>query len=194
MQEISTQNSAYFAKQEKFRKLAMEIKKSLDAKEYIKIEAYRYLLSAKVLDQLNEFTIQPNYECLCRSLAKYAKTTQQMKLLWSTILLKVNGQLNMITTTYVSKVWKELCTDSKYSHICHFEDDIMNKVDIYFKNHSKQLRKRQINQYSYNYTISQYSSIEEEDSIINSIFNLTNENSDSTFESLNYCNIYSLPF
>ncbi|OUM64374.1 hypothetical protein PIROE2DRAFT_20526 [Piromyces sp. E2] len=175
-----------------------------------------------------------------------------MKLLWSTILLKINGQLNMITITYVGKIWKELCTDSRYSHICHFEDDIMNKVDIYFKNHSKQLRKRQINQYSFNYTntcttnnnviypqsncfkinnyyitpvnspqftnqtisnqmndqnineivsvsiplspVSQYSSIEKEDSIINSIFNLTNENSDSTFESLNYCNIYSLPF
>ncbi|OUM64379.1 hypothetical protein PIROE2DRAFT_8851 [Piromyces sp. E2] len=155
MQEITTQNSAYFAKQKKFRNLAMEIQRSLDSKEYIKldksfneflVQAYRYLLSAKVLDQLKDFTIQPNYECLCRSLAKYAKTTQQMKLLWSTILLKVNGQFDMITTTYVGKVWKELCYDTKYSHICHNEDDIMNNIDKYFKKHSKQLRKRKMNQ------------------------------------------------
>ncbi|OUM64380.1 hypothetical protein PIROE2DRAFT_8852 [Piromyces sp. E2] len=250
MQENTSKHSSYLSKQIKFRNLSMEIQKSLKSKKYISLEAYRYLLSAKVLDQLKDFTIQPNYECLCRSLAKYAKTTQQMKLLWSTILLKVNGQLDMITTTYVGKVWKELCYDSRYSHICHFEDDIVNKVDLYFKNRSKQLRKRQINQYTNNYTdiyttsnniiypqsnvseinnyyitpinspqftnqtipnqinnriinevvsfsiplspISQYSFTEEDD-IISSIFSLSNENSNSTIESLNYCNIYSSP-
>ncbi|KAL6594757.1 hypothetical protein U3516DRAFT_672396 [Neocallimastix sp. 'constans'] len=53
--------------------------------EYIKV-SYRYLISAKVLDQLEEFEIQPSYERLCRSLHSCAKTTQQMKLLWRTIL------------------------------------------------------------------------------------------------------------
>jgi len=68
-----------------------------------------------------------------------------MKLLWSSILLKVNNRLDLITTTLVGKVWKDICHDKRYFHICHYEEDIMNKIDIYLKERSKQLRKKQMN-------------------------------------------------
>jgi len=78
-------------------------------------------------------------------MAKYAKTPQQMKLLWSSILLNVNNRLDIITTTLVGKVWKDICHDKRYSHICKYEEDIMNKIDIFLKERSKQLRKKQMN-------------------------------------------------
>ncbi|OUM64387.1 hypothetical protein PIROE2DRAFT_8860 [Piromyces sp. E2] len=144
-------HSNYLHKQVKFKSLVKEVQTSLDSKEYVKlglsfdqfVKAYRYLLSAKVSNQLEEFTVQPNYECLCRTLAKYAKTTSQMKLLWSSILKKVNNKLELITTPLVTKVWKELSSNKQYSHICHFEDEIMNKLEKYSVN--KQLKRIQMN-------------------------------------------------
>ena len=69
-----------------------------------------------------------------------------MKLLWSTIILKVNDKLDLITTSLVGRVWKDICHEKRYSHICKHEEDIMNKIDIYLKNErSKQLRKKQMN-------------------------------------------------
>jgi len=70
-----------------------------------------------------------------------------MKLLWSAILLKVNNRLYLITTTLVGKVWKDVCHDKRYFHICHYEEDIMNKIDV-LKERSKQLRKKQMNNVS----------------------------------------------
>ncbi|KAL6631665.1 hypothetical protein U3516DRAFT_737226 [Neocallimastix sp. 'constans'] len=54
-------------------------------------EAYRYLISAKVLNKLNEFKILPNkyhkqYQVL-------TKTEEQIKLLWKTFLRKVRNFL-----------------------------------------------------------------------------------------------------
>jgi len=68
-----------------------------------------------------------------------------MKLLWSSILLKVNNRLDLITTTLVGKVWNDIYHDKRYFHICHYEDDIMNKIDIYLKERSKQLKNNQMN-------------------------------------------------
>jgi len=74
-----------------------------------------------------------------------------MKLLWSSILLKVNNRLDLITTTLVGKVWNDICHNKRYFHICHFEEDIINKIDIQIKERSNQLRKKQMN-YIYNNT------------------------------------------
>jgi len=68
-----------------------------------------------------------------------------MKLLWSTILLKVNNKLDLITTSLVGRVWKNICHDKRYSHICKYEEDIMNKIDNYLNERSKQIRKKQMN-------------------------------------------------
>jgi len=68
-----------------------------------------------------------------------------MKILWSSILLKVNNKLDLITTSLVGKVWKDICHDKRYSHICKYEEDIMCKIDNYLNEHSKQLRKKQMN-------------------------------------------------
>ncbi|OUM57039.1 hypothetical protein PIROE2DRAFT_18102, partial [Piromyces sp. E2] len=106
---------------------------------------YRYLLSAKVLSQLEEFKIQPNYECLCRSLFKYAKKPEQLKLLWKTILEKTRGRLECINSSCVGKIWKELCVDKKYSNICQNEEDIMNRVELTLNKYSKKLKTKQLN-------------------------------------------------
>jgi len=73
-----------------------------------------------------------------------------MKLLWSSILLKVNNRLDLITTTLVGKVWNDIYHDKKYFHICHYEEDIINKIDIKLKERSNQLRKKQMNYVSNN--------------------------------------------
>jgi len=68
-----------------------------------------------------------------------------MKLLWGTILKKANNKLDIITSPYVAKVWKELCKDKKYANICHYEEDIMVKVEEYVTKHSKDAKIKQIN-------------------------------------------------
>jgi len=103
--ESHTVYSSYFEKQNAFVTLMKDVQISLNSKkykvdgysfkDYIKMrwnisqaQAYRYLICAKVLDQLEEFEIKPSYERLCRSLNNIVKTPVQMKLLWSTILKK----------------------------------------------------------------------------------------------------------
>jgi len=111
----------------------------------ILIEAYRYLICAKVLDQLEEFEIKPSYERLCRSLYNNAKTSSQMKLLWSTVLIKAGGRPDFINSTHISKIWKELSQNKQYDDICHFEDNIMNKVEKSLNKISKEKKHKQLN-------------------------------------------------
>ncbi|OUM57444.1 hypothetical protein PIROE2DRAFT_17576 [Piromyces sp. E2] len=164
--------NSYLLKQAEFKKFIKEIQKSLNTKEYLKngftidefvkkqwniskTQAYRYLLCAKIIDQLEEFEIQPNYERLCRSLNKYAKTTQQLKLLWRMVLKKINGKVDLITSTLVSKTWNELYKDKKYSNICHYEDSIMAIIENSVKEHSKNLKQKQLRPFNNNmsYTV-----------------------------------------
>ncbi|KAG4091516.1 hypothetical protein H8356DRAFT_1407935 [Neocallimastix lanati (nom. inval.)] len=107
----------YFSKQRKFKCLVKRVQKAIITKEYKKqgyslnnyvkknwnisqAQAYRYLISAKVLDQLEEFEIQPCYERLCRSLYNCTKTTEQIKLLWRTILKNMGSNPECINTSY----------------------------------------------------------------------------------------------
>jgi len=64
------------------------------------------------------------------------------------ILEKSRNQLDNINSTFVKKVWKELCNDKKYSHICHFEDEIMNKIEISLHKYSKNMKLKHMNQCS----------------------------------------------
>jgi len=47
-------------------------------------------------------------------------------LLWKTVLRKVENRLDEIDTSFITKVWKELCEDEKYNYICHIENNIVN--------------------------------------------------------------------
>jgi len=67
-----------------------------------------------------------------------------MKLLWSTILKKTDNKPEYINSNYISKVWNELCKNEKYSHICHFEDDIMTKVEKSLNHHSSNKKHKQL--------------------------------------------------
>ncbi|OUM67855.1 hypothetical protein PIROE2DRAFT_4526 [Piromyces sp. E2] len=84
------------------------------------------------------------YECLCRSLYNNAKTPQQMKLLWGALLNKAQNRPDYINSSHVSKAWKELCKDKKYFHICHFEDEIMSKIEESLNRYSKKMKHKQI--------------------------------------------------
>jgi hypothetical protein len=140
---------AYLDKQRKFVSLVKDVQINLNSKEYKKqgytfneyiklkwnisqAQAYRYLMCAKVIDQLEEFEIKPSYESLCKSLNNVAKTPTHMKLLWSTIILKTNGIPDSVNSTHINQYWKDLCMDEKYSHICHYEDEesIRSKIEI----------------------------------------------------------------
>ncbi|OUM61623.1 hypothetical protein PIROE2DRAFT_12317 [Piromyces sp. E2] len=67
--------------------------------------AYRYLLCAKVIEKLKEYEIKPSYE-----------------------------RLHNIITSNINKYWtEELCMNKQYSHICHYEDNIISKVEKFFK-------------------------------------------------------------
>ena len=67
-----------------------------------------------------------------------------MKLLWSTILKKTDNKPEYINSNYISKVWNELCKNEKYYHICHFEDDIMTKVEKSLNQHSSDKKHKQL--------------------------------------------------
>ncbi|KAL6631913.1 hypothetical protein U3516DRAFT_838909 [Neocallimastix sp. 'constans'] len=155
-------NNIYFSKQRKFKCLVKRVQKAIITKEYKKqgyslnnyvkknwnisqAQAYRYLISAKVLDQLEEFEIQPCYERLCRSLYNCTKTTEQIKLLWRTILKNMGSNPECINTSYVTKIWKELCQDEKYSNICHYEDSIMKNVEKFINIYILNKKKKEIN-------------------------------------------------
>ncbi|ORY44582.1 hypothetical protein LY90DRAFT_671597 [Neocallimastix californiae] len=154
--------STYIEKQKKFKDLVKSVQYHLNLKEYkkqgysfdeyvkmkwniSKAQAYRYLISAKVLDQLEEFDIQPSYERLCRSLNSYAKTTLQLKLLWKTILNKIGTTPDNISCLFVAKVWKELCNDKRYSNICHYEENIIDRVEKTLNKYSKSIKHKQLN-------------------------------------------------
>ncbi|KAG4084218.1 hypothetical protein H8356DRAFT_1088937 [Neocallimastix lanati (nom. inval.)] len=130
----SVLTSAYLEKQRKFVALIKEIQTSLNSKEYknqgytfneyIKMkwnisqaQAYRYLRCGKVLDQLEEFEIKPSYERLCKELSNVAKTPAQMKILWNAIIKKTGGRPDCVNSTHVNNIWKEICSDKKYSNI-----------------------------------------------------------------------------
>jgi len=153
---------SYFERQQKFVSLVRDIQFSLNSKayknqgytfnDYIRMrwnlsqaQAYRYLISAKVLDQLEEFNVQPCYERLCRSLYKVAKKPDQIKLLWSTILRKAGGRPDCINSTHVKDIWKELCQNSKYNHICHYEDDLIEKIEKSIAKRSSEKKHKQLN-------------------------------------------------
>jgi len=146
--------NSYLEKQKRFIILVRSIQYSLNNKEYkqynysidefirmrwniSKAQAYRYLICAKVIDQLEEFEILPCFERICRALYNCAKTKKQMKLLWSSILNSAGNRPDSINSSHVKKIWKKLCDDKKYSNICHYEDEIINKVEKSLK-HSKE--------------------------------------------------------
>eukprot|EP00833_Pecoramyces_ruminatium_P000051 jgi/Orpsp1_1/1174083/evm.model.c7180000048847.1 len=144
----------YLEKQKKFVSLVKEIQASLNSKEYknqgyslAQYKAYRYLVCAKVIDQLDEFEIKPSYESLCKSLHIVAKSQLQMKLLWSTILKKIDGRPDCINSTHVNQYWKELCMNKKYSSICNYknEKDIMAKIENSLNKFSNEKKHKQMN-------------------------------------------------
>ncbi|KAG4096027.1 hypothetical protein H8356DRAFT_1044137 [Neocallimastix lanati (nom. inval.)] len=153
--------NAYFEKQRSFKALVKSVQRSLQSKEYklytctfeefikskwniSKAQAYRYLISAKVIDQLEEFEIQPCYERICRSLYNCAKTLNQMKLLWGSVLQTAGNRPDCINSSHVNKMWKKLCADKKYDKICHYEDEIMNRVERSLNKHSKDVKQKQL--------------------------------------------------
>eukprot|EP00833_Pecoramyces_ruminatium_P013236 jgi/Orpsp1_1/1187268/evm.model.d7180000056460.1 len=164
MEDKSSLNM-YLEKQKKFISLIKEIQNSLNSKEYKNqgyslnqytkmkwnishfIEAYRYLMCAKVIDQLEEFEIKPSYESLCKSLYNLAKSPIQMKLLWSTILKETGGRPDYINSTHVNFYWKELCMNKKYSNICQFKDenDIMSKIEKSLNRFAIEKKQKQMN-------------------------------------------------
>eukprot|EP00833_Pecoramyces_ruminatium_P004362 jgi/Orpsp1_1/1178394/evm.model.c7180000065108.1 len=174
MSEINL-TTAYFEKQRKFVSLIKDVQISLTSKEYkkqgytfnefIKIkwnisqaQAYRYLLCAKVLDQLEEFEIKPSYERLCKALSKVAKTPIQMKLLWSAILKKTGGRPDCVNSTHVNNIWKELCKNEKYSNFCHYEGDIMTKIEKSLNKYENEKKHKLINSTTENKNNKQVSS------------------------------------
>ncbi|KAG4101949.1 hypothetical protein H8356DRAFT_1033258 [Neocallimastix lanati (nom. inval.)] len=155
-------SSFYFEKQKKFVALVKDIQISLNLKEYKKqgytfnqyikmkwnisqAQAYRYLICAKVLDQLEEFEIKPSYERLCKSLSKVAKTPAEIKILWSVILKKTGGRPNCINSTHINNIWKEICFSKKYSDVCKYEGDIMNKIEKSLNKFENEKKHKQIN-------------------------------------------------
>jgi len=161
--KIIIQNTlkAYFEKQRSFKALVKDVQQSLQSKEYklysctfdefiksrwniSKAQAYRYLISAKVIDQLEEFNILPCYERICRSLYNCAKTQNQMKLLWGAILQSAGNRPDCINSSHVTKMWKKLCSDKKYNKICHYEDEIMNKIEKSLNKNSKDVKRKQL--------------------------------------------------
>jgi len=155
------QLTSYLTKQKKFISFINNIQNKIKTKNYkkegytfdsfvktnwniSKAQIYRYLIAAKILDQLQEFKILPNYERLCRCIAKLTKTPEQIKLLWKTILDKVENRLNEINSSYITKTWNELCQDERYSHICHNEKNIIKNIENSLNKYTKAKKYKEI--------------------------------------------------
>jgi hypothetical protein len=162
MQNV-TVSASYLEKQKNFKSLVKEIQTSLKSKEYAKegqsfndyvkmkwnisqAQAYRYLLCAKVLDQLEEFEIQPSYERVCNALFHTVKTPAQMKILWSVILQKAGTVPESINSTHIKKIWKEICMNEKYSHLCQSEENIAKKIENSLNKFSNEKKHKQLKQ------------------------------------------------
>jgi len=50
-----------------------------------------------------------------------------MKILWSAILKKTGGRPDCINSTHINNIWKEICSNKKYSNVCKYEGDIIKK-------------------------------------------------------------------
>eukprot|EP00833_Pecoramyces_ruminatium_P013751 jgi/Orpsp1_1/1187783/evm.model.d7180000060147.1 len=137
----------YLERQSKFIFLVKDIQLSLKSKEFKNQETYRYLVCAKVIDQLEEFEIKPAYESVCKSLHNVAKTPVQMKLLWLTILNKTGGRPDCINSTHVNQYWKELCMNNKSFNICNIKNERngISKIDTSLNKYTKEKMHKQIN-------------------------------------------------
>ncbi|KAG4107929.1 hypothetical protein H8356DRAFT_973545, partial [Neocallimastix lanati (nom. inval.)] len=115
----------YHKKQEKFKNTVMGVhtivsKKlyrlsDLTLEEYFRnrwkisrAQVYRFLDAAEVLKQLEDFTFLPSHELLCRTLKQHAKCTEHIKILWKTVLNKVDDHLTSINSSLISNTWLEL--------------------------------------------------------------------------------------
>ncbi|ORY84536.1 hypothetical protein LY90DRAFT_220823 [Neocallimastix californiae] len=122
--ESENSHNSYFSKQRQFKSLVKNIQKDIISKEYEKqgysfksyvrrtwnisqIQTYRYLISAKVLDQLEEFEILPCCENLCRFLYNCTETPEQIKLLWRTVINNMGSNPESINVSYVRQIWNE---------------------------------------------------------------------------------------
>eukprot|EP00833_Pecoramyces_ruminatium_P005903 jgi/Orpsp1_1/1179935/evm.model.c7180000071437.1 len=160
MQNISSLSN-YLEKQRKFISLVKDVQDNLTSKKYLKQEAYRYLLCAKVIDQLEEFEIKPSYETLCKALYNVVKNPIQMKLLWATILKETGNRPYCINSTHVNYFWKELCMNKKYSNICQSDDDIMFRIEKSLCKFSNEKKHRQLKELNQLNQIKQIKSIKE---------------------------------
>ncbi|KAL6625648.1 hypothetical protein U3516DRAFT_855094 [Neocallimastix sp. 'constans'] len=91
-------------------------------------QAYRYLICAKVLDQLEEFEIKPSYERLCKSLSKVAKTPAEIKILWSVILKKTGGRPNCINKSISNETIKFNISNSNSSMVTYTNTDTDSSI------------------------------------------------------------------
>jgi len=74
-----------------------------------------------------------------------------MKLLWGSILQLAGNRPDCINSSHVNKMWKKLCSDKNYSKICHYEDEIINKVEKSLNKHSKDIKHKQLNNNKINF-------------------------------------------
>ncbi|OUM58152.1 hypothetical protein PIROE2DRAFT_16650, partial [Piromyces sp. E2] len=131
------------------------------------------------------------YERLCRSLHKYAKKTEQLKLLWKVILEKSRGRPDCINSSHVEKIWKELCADKRYRNICQCEDDIMYTIEMTLNQYSKNRKYKQLHENNINNTKDNNSTCGEDitphhyNNTINDINNDMNDNNDTNNNNTN---------
>jgi len=120
----------YQKKQERFKKTAFGVQTivsrklyraaNLTVEEYFRkkwnisrAQVYRFLDAADVLRQLKDFSFTPRHELLCRTLKHYAKTHEDMVLLWQSVLDKAQNKLTSINSGLITKVWEELVSSGK---------------------------------------------------------------------------------
>ncbi|KAG4092469.1 hypothetical protein H8356DRAFT_1294585 [Neocallimastix lanati (nom. inval.)] len=126
----------YRAKQERFRQTVMAAHTIVSQKLYktksqtvesyfrdvwkiSRASVYRFLDCALVLEQLKDFPdwSKPSHERLCRSLKKLTKNPVHMRYLWKKVLLKAGDNPNLITSTFIKKVWQELITSGEMPNV-----------------------------------------------------------------------------
>jgi len=91
------------------------------------------------------FFLIKDYERLCRTINSITETPQQIKLLWGIIIKRYRNSPDNINSSMITKVWKELCMDKKYSNVCHIESGFSDKIERTLGDYSRRIKSKQLN-------------------------------------------------
>ncbi|KAJ3123986.1 hypothetical protein HK098_001472 [Nowakowskiella sp. JEL0407] len=94
-----------------------------DSWKISRAQVYRFLDCAVVLKQLDGFTDLPCRERLCRALKQLARSRQDIRKLWDSVLRKAGNDQDSITSSMIGQVWAVLLANGEVTGLANPAED-----------------------------------------------------------------------